>query len=190
MADMHSRRTLFLRVAPAKNKLGLQTVQLDANTRVVYNGHPNTPLYIDACAQQADTHHGKVIIPFMAHMSTKSMDYASHFIIMNTKDNSYVFGDIAGIGKHWTRKSIDETLYKDTEYAAPAVIAEPSTNCWVALRDTVHGTDLDLSDWLSDTWEGDRQLYLPEIFDSESPNYSAANYTNAYVPEGGPHARA
>lgn len=180
MADsLYSRRTLFIRIGFTADHMGLETVQLDNRTRVIYNAHPNTPSYVGECIKHAAAHYGKIIIPFTVHISGKSLDYASHFLITN-KNGNYLFGDIAGSGFNWTRETIDDTQYANTDYSTPHLYAEPKAGCWVALRNCVHGEKLNLDGWLSDKWENGRQLPLEPVIKK-----SAAPFMNVYAPEGG-----
>lgn len=152
--SLMARRVLFVKLGKRANSYGNARIRLSANTVVVYNHGID---YLQQLNDWAQTHDGKVVVPFGCVHAVKAIESCKKFVYALTDGRAFV-GDIVEAGDHWT------TNLNTSVYSAPPDIISDDEGAprWVKLDNAHIHEDLSIQGWMVDDWDGDRQLTLAE----------------------------
>ena len=159
------RRGILCRIGDSDN-IGRRIVKLDDHTTVTYNKTEGPKLH-QILLDHADTHDGKILVPFGYRVATKTIINARWFILWTTNDD-YVMGRIHEGGDNYIKGMDDHD-----GYTAPKAIGWKTAKHWVKLHDVTGGHGFDMDKWTAVReipGEGQTEIPLRAALDRTTTN--------------------
>lgn len=91
-----------MRVSPVADRIGFETVRLDARTVVKYNADRKSTL-LGTLLDHANSHDGKVLLPFSGIISVKSLSRCGKMYIYTDHNGRCLRGTIREVGANYRR---------------------------------------------------------------------------------------
>lgn len=144
-----SRRTILLRMSE-KTSVGVKTVKLSEDTRVIYNLRTSRTI-IDIIREHAEKNGGRALIPFNWIASLESMRFSGRFTLyVDDEKRVYLQGRIHAIGDHYRRGMVSSA-----GYTTPRGILDRKATRWVEVDQITTGVGFPLRDYILCTQEWD-----------------------------------
>lgn len=148
-------RALVLRVGTRADRMGCEIVKLADGFSVLYNFGNAAPSLYDVCLDHMASHQGRLLLPVGTHLNPKNIALCGT-LIMLFSDRKYIQARIVDSGSPYVRGMGDD------QYSVPSVMRYERERLWMKLDYVENGEKFTPDGWMSDKFDGERQMSLAE----------------------------
>ena len=142
MESLMERRTVFLRLSEAANKVGRESIKPDPDTVIRYNWEDgDAPGYLDLLASHAYANNNKLLVSFNATTSIVNLKANSWFVLCTLGKKDWLMGRIHDAGAAYVQGMDDHDGFTSPK------LSVSRARWWVKLYDVTHGHDFPLDDY-------------------------------------------